>query len=114
MDRGVNDVLGEGVENRPLDVDIENSAVFIQRTTVPPMMLVAEVALDGAQPGTDQVFSTLDRLLLPSHIGGIARDVVPLSAHRLIEVVAEFSTPISTVPAPSGHGDKPLSFAGLG
>src|SRR3546814_11007803 len=51
MDRGVNDILGEGVENRPLDVDIENSAVFIQRTTVPPMMLVAEVALDGAQPG---------------------------------------------------------------
>src|SRR3546814_1010053 len=38
MDRGVNDILGEGVENRPLDVDIENSAVFIQRTTVPPMM----------------------------------------------------------------------------
>src|SRR3546814_18326649 len=53
MDRGVNDVLGEGVENRPLDVDIETSAVFIQRTTVTPMMTVAEVALDCHQPSTD-------------------------------------------------------------
>src|SRR3546814_12260650 len=77
------------------------------------MMLVAEVALDGAQPGTDQVFSTLDRLLLPEHIGRIARDVVPLSAHRLIEDGAEFSTPISKVSAPAAPGDNIVSSAGV-
>src|SRR3546814_15193505 len=42
MDRGVNDIPGEGVENRTLASDIENSAVFIQRTNFPPQILVPE------------------------------------------------------------------------
>src|SRR3546814_19508328 len=82
-------------------------------TPCQPMMLVAECPLDGAQPVTYQVFSTRDRLLLPEHIGRIARDVVPLSAHRLIEDGAEFGTPIPKVSAPAAPGDDIVSSAGV-